>query len=53
MILSSRPTAAAFWILDDIGPLRQYNDSIPQQQAHLFTPASTNETIFHPSFFGG
>ncbi len=43
----------AFWILDDIGPLRQYNDSIPQQQAHLFTPTTTNETIFHPSFFGG
>ena len=43
----------AFWILDDIGPLRQYNDSIPQQQAHLFTPTTTNETIFHPSFFSG
>ena len=41
----------AFWILDDIGPLRQYNDSIPQQQAHLFTPSTTNETIFHSSFF--
>jgi photosystem II stability/assembly factor-like uncharacterized protein len=43
----------AFWILDDIGPLRQYSDSIPQQQAHLFNPTPTNETIFHPSFFGG
>ncbi len=43
----------AFWILDDIGPLRQYSDSVPQQQAHLFTPTTTNETIFHPSFFGG
>ncbi len=42
----------AFWILDDIGPLRQYSDSIPQQQAHLFTPTTANETIFHPSFFG-
>ena len=42
----------AFWILDDIRPLRQYNDSIPQQQAHLFNPASTNHTVFHPSFFG-
>ncbi len=41
----------AFWILDDIGPLRQYNDSIPQQQAHLFTPSPTNETVFHSSFF--
>ena len=43
----------SFWILDDISPLRQYSDSIPQQQAHLFTPSPTNETIFHPSFFGG
>lgn len=43
----------AFWILDDIGPLRQYNDSISQQQAHLFTPSPANETIFHPSFFSG
>jgi photosystem II stability/assembly factor-like uncharacterized protein len=42
----------AFWILDDIGPLRQYSDSIPQQQAHLFTPTPTNQTVFRPTFFG-
>jgi len=41
----------SFWILDDITPLRQYNDSIPQQDAHLFNPATTNETVFRPSFF--
>jgi hypothetical protein len=41
----------SFWILDDISPLRQYNDSIPQQDAHLFTPAATNETVFRPGFF--
>ncbi len=41
----------SFWILDDISPLRQYNDSIPQQDAHLFTPATTNETVFRPGFF--
>jgi photosystem II stability/assembly factor-like uncharacterized protein len=41
----------SFWILDDISPLRQYNDSIPQQDAHLFTPAATSETVFRPSFF--
>jgi photosystem II stability/assembly factor-like uncharacterized protein len=41
----------SFWILDDITPLRQYNDSIPQQDAHLFTPATTNHTVFRPSFF--
>ena len=41
----------SFWILDDITPLRQYSDSVPQQDAHLFTPAATNETVFRPSFF--
>jgi photosystem II stability/assembly factor-like uncharacterized protein len=41
----------SFWILDDITPLRQYSDSIPQQEAHLFTPAATSETVFRPSFF--
>ena len=41
----------SFWVLDDITPLRQYSDSIPQQEAHLFNPASTNHTVFRPSFF--
>ncbi len=41
----------SFWILDDISPLRQYNESIPQEDAHLFTPAATSETVFRPSFF--
>jgi photosystem II stability/assembly factor-like uncharacterized protein len=43
----------SFWILDDISPLREYNDSIPQQDAHLFTPSATNHTIFTGSPFGG
>jgi photosystem II stability/assembly factor-like uncharacterized protein len=43
----------AFWILDDITPLRQYNDSIPQQEAFLFTPAPTNHTVIVGSPFGG
>ncbi|HZD31500.1 MAG TPA: glycosyl hydrolase, partial [Candidatus Angelobacter sp.] len=42
-----------FWVLDDITPLRQYNDSVPQQQAHLFNPAATNHTVFGGSPFGG
>ena len=42
----------SFWILDDITPLRQYNDSIPQQEAHLFTPAPANHTVFEGSPFG-
>jgi photosystem II stability/assembly factor-like uncharacterized protein len=43
----------AFWILDDITPLRQYNDSILQQEAFLFKPAPTNHTVFRGSPFGG
>lgn len=41
----------SFWVLDDITPLRQFSDSIPQQEAHLFTPAAANHTVFRPSFF--
>lgn len=36
----------SFWVLDDITPLRQYQDSIPQEDAHLFTPAPANHTVF-------
>jgi len=41
----------SFWVLDDITPLEQYEDSIPQQEAHLFTPAAANHTVFRGSFF--
>ncbi len=41
----------SFWILDDITPLEQYSDSIPQEEAHLFTPADANHTVFRGSFF--
>jgi photosystem II stability/assembly factor-like uncharacterized protein len=41
----------SFWVLDDITPLEQYEDSIPQQEAYLFTPASANHTVFRGSFF--
>jgi len=41
----------SFWVLDDITPLEQYEDSIPQQEAHLFAPASANHTVFRGSFF--
>jgi photosystem II stability/assembly factor-like uncharacterized protein len=43
----------AFWILDDINPLRQYSDSTPQQEAFLFNPAPTNHTVFEGSPFAG
>ena len=43
----------SFWVLDNITPLEQYTDSIPQQEAHLFTPAAANHTVFSGSLFGG
>ena len=43
----------SFWILDDITPLRQYNDSIPQQDAFLFAPAVTSRMLLEGSPFGG
>jgi len=30
----------AFWILDDVTPLRQYTDEIAQKEAFLYTPAT-------------
>ena len=29
----------AFWILDDLSPVREYSDAIGQQDVHLYTPA--------------
>jgi photosystem II stability/assembly factor-like uncharacterized protein len=30
----------AFWILDDVSPLRQYTDEIAKQDVHLYTPGT-------------
>ncbi len=30
----------AFWILDDVSPLRQYKDDVAQKDAFLYTPAT-------------
>ena len=30
----------AFWILDDISPLRQYKDEIAKEELHLYTPGT-------------
>jgi photosystem II stability/assembly factor-like uncharacterized protein len=44
----------SFWVLDDVTPLRQHDDSIAQQEAHLFTPAAASHTLFRSSpFLGG
>jgi len=41
----------SFWVLDDITPLEQYSEAIPQEGAHLFTPAPANHTVFRAGFF--
>lgn len=38
LVLSTQ--GRAFWILDDISPLRQMNDDIPDAELHLFQPAT-------------
>ena len=43
----------SFWILDDLSPLRQWNDSFKAEDVHLFAPANASHTTFPPSFFGG
>jgi hypothetical protein len=41
----------SFWVLDDITPLEQYKESVPQEDAHLFPPAAASHTVFRGSFF--
>jgi len=36
-----------FWILDDIGPLRQYTPDLAQKTAHLFKPADHTRFGYH------
>jgi hypothetical protein len=42
----------SFWILDDLSPLRQWQDSFKAEEVHLFAPAEANHTTFTGSFFG-
>ena len=30
----------AFWVLDDVTPLRRYNDGIAKEDVHLYTPGT-------------
>jgi photosystem II stability/assembly factor-like uncharacterized protein len=42
----------SFWILDDVSPLRQWQESFKAEDVHLFMPAEANHTTFTGSFFG-
>ena len=41
----------SFWVLDNITAIEQYEDSVPQQDGHLFTPGAANHTVFRGGFF--
>ena len=43
----------AFWILDDLSPVEQWQESIKSEDVHLFTPRAANHTTFPGRFFGG
>ncbi len=43
----------AFWILDDVAPLRQYKPEIANEDVHLYNPDPANHTQFGRGFFFG
>jgi photosystem II stability/assembly factor-like uncharacterized protein len=43
----------AFWIIDDLSPVRQWAPTIPTEPAHLFKPAAANHTVFGGRGGGG
>ena len=43
----------SFWILDDLSPLQQWQDTVKEANVHLFDPSPANHTVFPGSFFGG
>jgi photosystem II stability/assembly factor-like uncharacterized protein len=48
----------AFWMIDDLSPVRQWAPTIPAETAHLFKPAVANHTVFGSHggelrYFGG
>ncbi len=36
----------AFWIIDDLSPIRQWSPEVEASKAHLFTPPPVNHTAF-------
>jgi photosystem II stability/assembly factor-like uncharacterized protein len=43
----------AFWVLDDISPLQQYNPQLANEEVHLYTPSAADHTVFRGGFGGG
>lgn len=43
----------AFWVLDDMTPIQQYNPQFANEDVHLYTPSAANHTTFRGGFGGG
>jgi photosystem II stability/assembly factor-like uncharacterized protein len=43
----------AFWVLDDLAPLRQYKPENANEEVHLYAPSTANHTQFGGGFGGG
>src|SRR5207302_442278 len=43
----------AFWVLDDLSPLQQWQDSVKTEAFKLFAPGPANHTTFPSGGFGG
>jgi hypothetical protein len=47
----------AFWMIDDLSPVRQWAPTIPTETSHLFKPAVANHSVFGGGgqlrYFGG
>jgi len=43
----------AFWVLDDISPLREHKTDLANEDVHLYAPSASNHTTFGGGFFGG
>src|SRR6266481_1777958 len=43
----------AFWVLDDLSPLRQYKPENANEDIHLYAPSAVNHTVFGGGFGGG
>jgi hypothetical protein len=43
----------AFWVLDDLAPLRQYKPESASEEVRLYAPSPANHTQFGGGFFGG
>jgi photosystem II stability/assembly factor-like uncharacterized protein len=51
--LAAATHGRAFWILDDLSPLRQYKPEMANEEVHLYTAGPANRAQFGGGFGGG